>query len=104
MRWVLLALAGTLAGTLVGAEVTSLDDAGTGSLRWADLPWLPLYPTIYLAYAFIRGLMTGTYPYPFLNLQEKGIAGVAPTVLAILVLFLITGLILIYLDRRKSVQ
>lgn len=76
-------------------------EARTGSLRWADLPWLTVYPLVYLAYVFVRGLATGDYPYPFLNLDENGVAGVAPTVAGIFIAFLLVGAIIIVLDRRN---
>ena len=38
--------------------------------------WLA-YPTLYIAYTFIRGALVGWYPYPFLDLDANSAATVA---------------------------
>jgi hypothetical protein len=35
------------------------------------LLWLA-YPTLYLVYTFVRGALTGWYPYPFFDLEANG--------------------------------
>ena len=40
------------------------------------LLWLA-YPTVYLAYTFIRGALVGWYPYPFFDLNANSVATVA---------------------------
>lgn len=41
-------------------------------LQWkAVIRWL-LYPLIYVIYVFIRGALSGNYPYPFLDVTELG--------------------------------
>jgi hypothetical protein len=40
------------------------------------LLWLA-YPTLYVAYTFIRGALVGWYPYPFFDLDTNGLATVA---------------------------
>lgn len=41
-------------------------------LEWNDaLPWL-YYPLAYLIYTLIRGTITHTYPYPFINVIKLG--------------------------------
>ncbi|MEO0327728.1 MAG: Pr6Pr family membrane protein [Pseudomonadota bacterium] len=74
----------------------------SGNLNWSQLPKLLIFPVAYLVYVNVRAFIVNEYPYEFLNIKLNGIAGVAPIVGAIVVLFLILGLIIFYLDRKKS--
>jgi hypothetical protein len=47
-----------------------------------SLTWL-MYPLIWLVYTVLRGLVTGWYPYPFLDPANGGVPRVAGTVAAI---------------------
>lgn len=72
----------------------------TQSIRWINIPQMMIIPTLYLAWVFSRGALIGEYPYDFLNVAEKGIAGVAPILAAIIILFIVLGAILVLLDRK----
>jgi hypothetical protein len=50
-----------------------------------SLYWL-LFPTAYLAYSLTRGVVTGWYPYPFLNPDTAGYGAIAFTASCLLVL------------------
>jgi hypothetical protein len=54
------------------------------------LLWL-LYPLAYLCYTLIRGHFVGWYPYPFLNVTEKGYVavGIASAVVTVVVVGLV---------------
>jgi hypothetical protein len=47
-----------------------------GKLRWRDLPAMALVPLAYLPYALGLGRITGSYPYPILELNRLGLADV----------------------------
>ena len=70
---------------------------------WADLPWWLLWPMVYCVYAMIRGSVTGTWAYPFLNLDTLGSGRVALNIMGLVLGFsaLCAGLILLArrLDR-----
>jgi hypothetical protein len=70
-----------------------------GSLRWSDAPNLLVAPLIYLAYAVIRGSLTGTYPYPFINVAALGVVKAAVNSLIVALAFLAASLLVIALDR-----
>lgn len=56
--------------------------------------WL-IWPLVYVSYTLIRGGLTGWYPYPFLNPSNVGgYGGVVLYGIAILLAFLISGLLL----------
>ncbi len=74
----------------------------SGDLSWPSLPKILIFPVGYLIYTYIRSPLIGEYPYDFLNFEKNGVAGVAPIIGAIIVLFLLLGSILIILDRRHS--
>jgi hypothetical protein len=43
-----------------------------GALRWSDFPRILVYPFAYLLYILVRGVLIGTYPYPFLDVIKIG--------------------------------
>lgn len=75
--------------------------ANKGQLRWTDPLLWALIPYAYMAFALLRPVFSdaplphgGTYPYPFLNVDElgaggvaTGIAGLSAAIFAILFLF-----------------
>lgn len=67
----------------------------------APLVWL-VWPGVYCVYAVARGMVDGTYPYPFLNLGELGWAGLATSVGGLLIAFTIAGYGLWALARLLS--
>jgi hypothetical protein len=70
-----------------------------GSLKWSDAPKFLAAPLLYLAYAIVRGSLTGLYPYPFLDAAALGAAKVAVNGVLVAALFLAASLIAIALDR-----
>lgn len=73
-----------------------------GGLRYADaIRWLA-YPLIYLAYALVRGAITGLYPYPFIDVSQNGYAAVALSSLMVSMAFLSVCCLFIAIDRALS--
>jgi hypothetical protein len=70
-----------------------------GLLRWrAPFVWL-CFPLVYLAVSLLRVVVTGYYPYPFLNVGAIGGAKVAINSLGLLTVFLGTGFAMVTLDK-----
>lgn len=73
-----------------------------GSLRLKHLgAWL-LYPLGYFAYALLRGQSIGVYPYPFIDVARLGYGQVLLNALAILVGFIVIGLLILGLDHWQG--
>ncbi|CAN5277178.1 Pr6Pr family membrane protein [soil metagenome] len=73
-----------------------------GALGARD-PWLwAIYPVLYLPYALARGLSGEKYAYPFINVAELGWTRVLLNSLAIAIGFVITGYLVVLLDRRLA--
>jgi hypothetical protein len=72
-----------------------------GRLRVADVPRWLVYPVAYLAYILVRGVVTGLYPYPFIDVGALGYAGALRNALVLVAGFVCVGLVLIALDRLK---
>jgi hypothetical protein len=70
-----------------------------GALRWTDVPKMLLYPFVYLLWAMGRGLVVGSYPYPFLAADTLGYGQVALNCLGVLAVFVLFHLALIGVDR-----
>lgn len=63
--------------------------------------WL-LYPLLYLIYVLIRGLFSGFFPYPFLDMTAIGFSRVIQNCVVITILFLMIAAVFVRLSRRQS--
>lgn len=70
-----------------------------GSLRFADIPRMLLYPLIYLVVVMVRGALVHEYPYPILNVDRLGYGQVAIGCLGMLAGFVAIYAIAIAVDR-----
>jgi hypothetical protein len=78
--------------------------ARKGRLGWRD-PWVwAIFPALYLPYALLRGMMEGTYAYPFINVAKLGIGQVALNAVLIAAGFVAAGYALVWIDRRFSAR
>ncbi|MEM9330670.1 MAG: Pr6Pr family membrane protein [Pseudomonadota bacterium] len=73
-----------------------------GTMNWQLVPAMTIIPILYLVWIFSRGAITNEYPYGFLNVAEKGVAGVAPTLIVITLLFIVFGSIVVFFDKRYT--
>ena len=68
-------------------------------LKWTQaVNWL-LFPFIYLLYTLIRGAVTLFYPYPFVDVVKLGYGRVLINSVILLIVFLVLGLLLIFVTR-----
>ncbi len=73
--------------------------APKAGLKWYDaVRWL-IWPILYADYALVRGLASGFYPYPFLDISILGIAQVALNVVVLAAVFVALGLLIITAAR-----
>jgi hypothetical protein len=63
--------------------------------------WL-IYPIAYLVYWLFRGPLVGYYPYFFIDVNALGYSGVALWSGALIVVFLLLGLLMLFVDRRRA--
>lgn len=75
----------------------------SGTLGYADIPKMLAFPLVYCAYAVARGLMTGKYPYPFLDVGKLGSGTVTVNLLIVAALFLVISLATIAFDRKVKI-
>ncbi len=71
-----------------------------GSLKWSDTPKFLAAPIIYLVYAITRGSLTGSFPYPFIDLASLGAGKVAMNCVLVAAVFLAASLLAVALDRN----
>ena len=67
--------------------------AWTSALRWL------VFPAVYTVWVFVRGAWVHEYPYPFLDVDQLGWSRVLVNSVAVLILFVIVGLLLVAIDR-----
>ncbi len=60
--------------------------------------WL-IYPALYAGYAFVRGAVTGEYPYPFIDVAALGAGRAFLNALLLTAAFLVLSLVYIGVDR-----
>ena len=74
---------------------------------YKHLPYWLIFPAVYGVTSIIRGLLTGVYPYPFLNVTDLGIGNVLINMLGLVAVFAVVGPIFIAVahlisNRTKS--
>jgi hypothetical protein len=74
----------------------------TGKLRWSDPPLWAIYPLAYLAYAMWRGMATGKFAYPFLDVQQLGWARMALHAAVIAIGFLAAAYVMVWIDQKSG--
>lgn len=76
-----------------------------GAFRWVDPFVWTLIPYAYLVWAFAYGALGGeftpgqTYPYPFMDVDALGIAGVTQWIVALSVALIAVGFVFVGIDR-----
>lgn len=75
---------------------------GARTKRWTALLYT-IYPLCYLGFTLWRGPRADWYPYDFINhtTYANGYTGVATTVAAMLIMFILVGLAIIYYSRMR---
>lgn len=63
--------------------------------------WLYL-PLAYMVYTFVRGAITGWYPYPFINVVEIGYPQAIITSGVLLLVFVIFSILFVLMARKKE--
>jgi hypothetical protein len=74
--------------------------ARKGRLTWRDPLLWAIYPLAYLVYGMARGLATGKYAYPFLNILALGWQRTALNAFFIAVAFMVSGFAIVWIDNR----
>jgi hypothetical protein len=70
-------------------------------LNWKNaIGWLA-YPGAYLVYTLARGSVSGLYPYPFVDVNELGYAGVFARAAGLMLAFLGMGLLIVAVARWR---
>ena len=84
-----------------------------GLMGWKEPPTWTLFPLAYVVYIFVAVLGFGVsasessfggsrWPYPFLNIDELGVGGVALCIVALCVFFMAFGYLYVAIDRALA--
>jgi hypothetical protein len=71
-------------------------------ITWSTLGWAFVWPIAWLVFTFVRGAVTGWYPYPFLDVTEVGYGAALIAVSGVLVLGVLLLLLFRWLDRKLA--
>lgn len=74
------------------------------TLQWSDLARWAIYPLAYLGYVLLFGMATSWYPYPFLNVNERGGAAVAIASVGVAGAFVAIGALLLVVSRFSPTE
>ncbi|MBW3470058.1 Pr6Pr family membrane protein [Arthrospiribacter ruber] len=69
-------------------------------VTWNKVPKWLLYPFLYFIWAMSHGLVTGFYPYPFVNLPEIGWTRLMINFISLLAVFSVLSLSLIWTGKK----
>lgn len=69
-------------------------------LKWSQLPKWLIYPFLYFIWAMTHGLLTGFYPYPFVNLPEIGLVQLSSNFSVLVSVFLGFSMLLMWLGKK----
>lgn len=69
-------------------------------MRYKNLPLWTLFPLAYGGFNIIRGMLTGFYPYPFLDVGTRGAISVTIAMLIFAAIYFIGGAAFIWVGRR----
>lgn len=72
-----------------------------GTLRLRHIGLWVIYPIIYFACVLFRGHALAVYPYPFINVDTLGYPQVLINASGVLAGFVMSALIVLWLDRRR---
>ncbi|MGW7071961.1 Pr6Pr family membrane protein [Streptomyces sp. NPDC054855] len=97
---------GALLDWLLLTPPLALSSTSGGCLRWRHAALWLLYPLAYLGFALIRGALMdpgspARYPYPFLDVDAHGYAGVLRNAVILGLAFYALALLLVALDRLR---
>ena len=70
-------------------------------LRYSDARYWPIYPFLYWLFSVIQGIYSGMYPYFFYDVQAIGLGATILWLVALIAIFTIIGLILVWIDSLK---
>ena len=68
-------------------------------LRWKHAFWWLYYPVVYMVYTLLRGVVTGWYPYPFIDVAALGFPRALGNGGLVLLAFFVLGLIAVAIGR-----
>lgn len=68
-------------------------------MPWRNAALFLIWPLLYFSYALIRGSFTGTYPYPFIDLNVLTMGQLAVNAIGFIIAFWIGGLAIIAIAR-----
>lgn len=69
-------------------------------VTWSTVRWAFVWPLAWAVYTFVRGAVTGWYPYPFVDAGAVGYPRALLATAAVLVLGMVVVVVIERLDRR----
>ena len=73
-------------------------------ITWVAVGWAFVWPLAWIVYTFVRGAVTGWYPYPFLDAAAVGYPRALGATGLVIVLALVLALVLKRLDRLRTLE
>jgi hypothetical protein len=73
----------------------------SGQLRYSDVRYWPIYPTLYWLFSVIQGSFSGIYPYFFFDAQAIGLGATILWLVGLIAIFSVIGFVLVWLDSLK---
>ncbi|HEY0238082.1 MAG TPA: Pr6Pr family membrane protein [Friedmanniella sp.] len=71
-------------------------------ITWAVVGWAFVWPVAWIVGTFVRGAITGWYPYPFMDAATLGYPRAVGATSLVIVLALVLAVVFVRLDRRPT--
>ncbi len=73
----------------------------SGQLRYSDVRYWPIYPSLYWLFSVIQGRFSGMYPYFFFDVPVIGLGATIIWLVGLIAIFSVIGFVLVWLDSLK---
>ncbi len=73
-----------------------------GTIQYQSIPYWLIYPAVYFVYTVVRGIFSGFYPYPFLDLNKISFLRAFGNSLVVLLVFTFLSLCLSFIANNRS--
>jgi len=70
-------------------------------LRYSDVRYWPIYPSLYWLFSVVQGSFSGLYPYFFFDVPAIGLGATILWLVGLIAIFSVIGFLLVWLDSLK---
>ncbi|AGH94461.1 Pr6Pr family membrane protein [Pseudobdellovibrio exovorus] len=74
--------------------------AAKPALRWSQIPKWLIFPFVYMICVLVRGLLSGFYPYFFIDATKLPVVSLVINIAVLISLFAVFGLLFVFISKQ----